>query len=36
MKTHPHILVGGVFIQNPYYIPPDELLSSDRGRGTFN
>lgn len=27
MKTHPHILVGGVFLENPYYIPPDELLA---------
>lgn len=36
MKTHPAILVGGVFIENPYYTPPDEMLSAERTRGSSN
>ena len=30
MKTHPTVLLGGVLFENPYYIPPDELLEANR------
>ncbi len=27
LKTHPRMLVGGMLIENPYYLTPDELLA---------
>ena len=27
LKTHPRMLVGGMLIENPYYLPPDEVLA---------
>jgi hypothetical protein len=27
LKTHPRMLVGGVLIENPYFLTPDELLA---------
>lgn len=26
LKTHPRILIGGMLVENPYYMSPDELL----------
>jgi hypothetical protein len=28
VKTHPQVLVQGILVENPYYIGPDEFLSS--------
>ena|ERR1043166_3825385 len=33
MRTHPAVLVGGVFQQNPFYIPPEQMLHELRERG---
>jgi MEDS: MEthanogen/methylotroph, DcmR Sensory domain len=27
LKTHPRMLVGGMLVENPYYVTPDELLA---------
>jgi hypothetical protein len=27
LKTHPRMLIGGMLIENPYYMTPDELLA---------
>jgi hypothetical protein len=27
LKTHPRMLVGGMLIENPYYLTPDEVLA---------
>lgn len=27
LKTHPRMLVGGMLVENPYYLTPDELLN---------
>lgn len=26
VKTHPQMLIHGILVENPYYVPPDELL----------
>ena len=32
LKTHPRMLVGGMLVENPYYLSPDELLQrAERG-----
>jgi hypothetical protein len=28
VKTHPQVLVRGILVENPYYVGPDEFLSS--------
>lgn len=33
MRTHPSVLIGGVFQQNPFYIPPEQMLHELRERG---
>jgi len=33
MRTHPAALIGGVFQQNPFYIPPEQMLQELRERG---
>jgi FixJ family two-component response regulator len=32
MRTHPMVIVGGVLQENPFYVPPDELLREIRER----
>ncbi|HTZ15741.1 MAG TPA: MEDS domain-containing protein [Mycobacterium sp.] len=27
LKTHPRMLIGGMLVENPYYVTPDELLA---------
>lgn len=27
LKTHPRVLMGGMLVENPYYLTPDELLT---------
>lgn len=32
LKTHPRMLIGGMLVENPYYMSPDELLHlAERG-----
>jgi hypothetical protein len=26
MRTHPVVIIGGVMQENPFYVPPDQLL----------
>jgi hypothetical protein len=26
MRTHPHVIIGGVLQENPFYVPADEFL----------
>jgi hypothetical protein len=33
MRTHPATLIGGVIQQNPFYIPPEQMLEELRARG---
>ena len=32
MRTHPAALIGGVFQQNPFYVPPERMLEELRER----
>jgi hypothetical protein len=32
LKVHPKVLLGGLLIDNPYYIEPDEFLAARRDR----
>jgi hypothetical protein len=34
MRTHPVVLIGGIFHENPYYVPPDVFLRERRGHRT--
>jgi MEDS: MEthanogen/methylotroph, DcmR Sensory domain len=33
MRTHPQVIIGGVLQENPFYVPPEELLDELRRRG---
>lgn len=33
MRTHPMVIVGGVLQENPFFVPPDEMLAELRQRG---
>ena len=32
MRTHPMVIVGGILQENPFYVPPDEMLKELRER----
>jgi DcmR-like sensory protein len=32
LRTHPLVIMGGVLLENPFYVPPDDLLSELRHR----
>ncbi|HYV34515.1 MAG TPA: MEDS domain-containing protein [Gemmataceae bacterium] len=32
MRAHPVVMVGGIFLENPFYTPPDEFLRELRER----
>lgn len=32
LKTHPTVLVGGMVVDNPYYLDPEEFLAARRSR----
>jgi hypothetical protein len=34
LKTHPRVLVGGMVVENPYCLTPDELQAAAAGDGT--
>jgi len=33
MRTHPIAIVGGILQQNPFYVPPEQLMEEIRKRG---
>jgi hypothetical protein len=34
MRTHPMVIIGGILQENPFYVPPDEMLGELRARAT--
>jgi hypothetical protein len=34
LRTHPLVIIGGLLQQNPFFVPPDELLIEIRERGS--
>jgi hypothetical protein len=32
MRTHPMVIIGGILQENPFYVPPDEMLKEIRER----
>lgn len=34
MRTHPMVIIGGLLQENPFFVPPDEMLSELRRRRT--
>jgi hypothetical protein len=32
MRTHPMVIIGGILQENPFYVPPDEMLKELRER----
>ena len=35
MRTHPMVIVGGILQENPFYVPPDEMLKELRERAAL-
>ncbi|MEY2403751.1 MAG: hypothetical protein QOD38_1302, partial [Acidimicrobiaceae bacterium] len=32
LRTHPAVIIGGLLQENPFFVPPDQLLLEIRGR----
>ena len=32
LRVHPAVIVGGIYQENPFYVPPDEFLNELRER----
>jgi hypothetical protein len=32
MRTHPMVIIGGILQENPFYLPPDEMLKELKAR----
>lgn len=32
MRTHPLVIIGGILQENPFFVPPDQMLEELRGR----
>jgi hypothetical protein len=32
MRVHPAVIIGGIYQENPFYVPPDEFLNELRER----
>jgi len=32
MRTHPMVIIGGALFENPFYVPPDQMLKELRER----
>lgn len=32
LRTHPMVIVGGVLRENPFFVPPDQMLAELRAR----
>ena len=35
LRTHPSVIVGGILQENPFFVPPDELLRELRRAQTY-
>ena len=36
MRTHPMVVIGGILQENPFFVPPDEMLRELRERHRGN
>jgi hypothetical protein len=36
LRTHPMVIIGGILQENPFYVPPDEMLKELEERRTQN
>lgn len=36
MRTHPMVIVGGILQENPFYVPPEEMLREIEARKSTN
>lgn len=36
MRTHPMVIIGGILQENPFFVPPDEMLRELRKRDSGN
>jgi len=36
MRTHPMVIVGGILQENPFYVPPDQMLKELKERAAEN
>lgn len=36
MRTHPMVIIGGILQENPFFVPPDEMLQELRERERTN
>jgi len=34
MRTHPMVIIGGILQENPFYVPPDEMLKELKERAS--
>ena len=32
LRTHPMVIIGGILKENPFFVPPDEMLQELRQR----
>jgi hypothetical protein len=32
LRTHPAVIMGGILVENPFFVPPDQFLLEIRGR----
>jgi hypothetical protein len=32
MRTHPMVIIGGLLQENPFFVPPDQMLAELRSR----
>jgi hypothetical protein len=32
MRTHPMVIIGGILQENPFYVPPNEMLKELKER----
>jgi hypothetical protein len=32
LRTHPAVIIGGLLQENPFFVPPDQLLREIRNR----
>jgi len=36
MRTHPMVIIGGILQENPFFVPPDEMLRELRERAGYH
>ena len=32
LRTHPAVIIGGLLQENPFFVPPDDMLNELRAR----